>query len=246
MEAVKATLGDYARTSDFEAFLSRNSVGSPRNDIARLAGARFVASVEVEEGKKLAESLIKMLTGGDTITARLLHKEFFEFQPAFKLWLAANHTPRVRDDDEAMWRRILRVPFVHTIPKERRDPKIKAHLRNAAEAGPAVLAWMLRGCLDWKQDGLRVPQTVEEATQEYRESQDPLRGFIADCCVLTLDAWTSSADLMKEYRRWSEERGERHLLGGNAFTERLKAYGCVPRTQGNTRGWRGVGLAGGG
>lgn len=245
METIKATLSDYARTSDFEAFLSRREVGSPRNDIARLAGARFVASIEVDEGKKLAEGLVKMLTGGDTVTARFLHKEFFEFRPAFKLWLAANHAPRVRDDDEAMWRRILRVPFVHTIPKARRDPKIKAHLRDAATAGPAVLAWMLRGCLDWQRDGLRVPPAVEEATQEYRESQDPLKDFIADCCVLMPTAWTPTADLRNEYERWAKERGERYLLVGNAFIARLKAHGCAPKVRLNVRGWLGVGLAGG-
>jgi putative DNA primase/helicase len=245
METIKAALGDYARTSDFEAFLSRRDVGSPRNDIARLVGARFVASIEVDEGKKLAEGLVKVLTGGDTVAVRFLHKEFFEFRPAFKLWLAANHAPRVRDDDEAMWRRILRVPFVHTIPKAQRDPKIKAQLRDAATAGSAVLAWMLRGCLDWQRDGLRVPQAVEEATQEYRESQDPLKDFIAECCVLMPGAWTPTADLRAEYERWTKERGERHPLVGNAFTARLKAHGCAPKVRSNVRGWLGVGLAGG-
>ncbi|HEY0376412.1 MAG TPA: phage/plasmid primase, P4 family [Pyrinomonadaceae bacterium] len=245
METIKAALGDYARTSDFEAFLSRRDVGSPRNDIARLAGARFVASIEVDEGKKLAEGLVKVLTGGDTVAVRFLHREFFEFRPPFKLWLAANHAPRVRDDDEAMWRRILRVPFVHTIPKAQRDPKIKAQLRDAATAGPAVLAWMLRGCLDWQRDGLRVPQAVEEATQEYRESQDPLKDFIADCCVLTPATWTPTAALRAEYERWTKERGERHPLVGTAFTARLKARGCTPKVRLNVRGWLGVGLAGG-
>jgi putative DNA primase/helicase len=245
METIKAALGDYARTSDFEAFLSRRDAGGPRNDIARLAGARFVVSIEVDDGKRLAEGLVKALTGGDTVAARFLHRESFEFRPAFKLWLAANHSPRVRDDDEAMWRRILRVPFVNTIPKEQRKPNIKAQLRDAATAGPAVLAWMLRGCLDWQRNGLKIPQTVEEATQEYRESQDPLKDFLTDCCVLMPAAWASTAKLRAEYERWAKERGETHLLVGNAFTGRLKAHGCVPETRGNVRGWLGVGLAGG-
>ena len=245
IETIKAALGDYAKTADFEAFLSRRDVGSPRNDIARLAGARFVSSIEVDEGKRLAEGLIKMLTGGDTVTVRFLHKEFFEFRPAFKLWLAANHAPRVRDDDEAMWRRILRVPFVHSIPKAQRDPNIKAQLRDATTAGPAVLAWMLRGCLDWQRDGLKVPQAVEEATQEYRESQDPLKDFLTECCVLMPSAWVSTAELRVEYERWVKEQGERHLLVGNAFTARLKAHGCAPKARANVRGWLGVGLLGG-
>lgn len=242
IETIKAALGDYAKTADFEAFLSRRDAGSPRNDIARLASARFVASIEVDEGKKLAEGLIKMLTGGDTVTARFLHKESFEFRPAFKLWLAANHAPRIRDDDEAMWRRILRVPFMHSIPKARRDPNIKAHLREPATAGPAVLAWMLHGCLDWQSYGLKVPQAVEEATQEYRDSQDPLKDFLAECCVLAPAAWTPTSGLRTEYERWAKERGEKHLLVGNGFTERLKAHGCVPKVRANVRGWLGIGL----
>lgn len=242
IETIKTVFGDYAKTADFEAFLSRHDVGRPRNDLARLAGARFIASVEVDEGKKLAEGLIKSITGGDTVTARFLHQEFFEFRPMFKLWLAANYAPRVRDDD-AIWRRILRVPFGYTIPKAQRDPSIKAYLRDAAVAGPAVLAWMLRGCLDWQRDGLRVPQSVEQATQEYRESQDPLKDFLAECCVLVPTAWVSTDELRTEYERWAKGRGERHLLIGNAFTGRLKAHGCTAKTRRNVRGWLGVGLA---
>jgi putative DNA primase/helicase len=97
-----------------------------RNDIAELAGRRFVVSIEVDEGRRLAQALVKLLTGGDTVRARFLYQEAFEFPPTFKLWLAANHAPHVRDDDTAMWRRILRVPFDRVIPKERKNPTLKA------------------------------------------------------------------------------------------------------------------------
>ena len=83
----------------------------PRAKGTELAGRRFVVSIEVDEGKKLAEGLTKLLTGGDTVRARLLYQQGFEFLPQFKLWLAANHEPKVKHDDTAMWRRILRVPF---------------------------------------------------------------------------------------------------------------------------------------
>ncbi len=132
LSAISAVLGDYAATADFESFLSSKGGfgGGPRNDIARLAGRRFVQSVEVDEGKKLAESLIKQITGGDTISARFLHQEYFEFVPSFKLWMAANFQPRVNADDAAMWRRILQIPFDQHIPEEERDPSIKLHLRD--------------------------------------------------------------------------------------------------------------------
>lgn len=79
-------------------------MGAPRNDIACLAGSRLVISSEVDEGKQLAEGLIKMITGGDTITARKLYQESFEFKPSFTLVLVANHAPKVSADDDAMWR----------------------------------------------------------------------------------------------------------------------------------------------
>ncbi len=242
LEALKAALGDYATTADFEAFLARREVGGARNDIARLAGARLVASIEVDEGKRLAEGLIKMLTGGDTITARFLYKEAFEFLPTFKLWLAANHAPKVRDDDEAMWRRILRVPFDQVIPKGERDPAVKKTLRNPAAAGPAILAWAVEGCLAWQHEGLGIPPAVEEATQEYRDEMDPLRDFLEDCCVLAPDAWVLTGDLRHAYESWAREQGEAHILRGRQFTDRLKVRGLKAERRHAGRGWRGVGL----
>ncbi len=116
MEALKATLGDYAKSADFESFVQRRDAGAVRNDIAELAGRRFVVSIEVDEGKKLAEGLVKLITGGDTVRARFLYQEAFDFVPQFKLWLAANHAPKVKHDDSAMWRRILRIPFENIVP----------------------------------------------------------------------------------------------------------------------------------
>ena len=241
LEAIKSALGDYAMTADFEALLSRRDVGGPRNDIARLAGARLVAASEVDEGKKFSHGLVKMLTGGDTITARKLYQEAFEFRPTFKLWLAANHAPKLRADDDAMWRRIIRVPFTHIVM--RCDRRVKAHVRDVSKSGSAILAWMVQGCLDWQKHGLRVPQLVEAATADYRESQRPLRDFLSDCCLLNPAVWVSTSDLRSEYERWAKGRGDCNPLMGNSFTEELKAYGLEPRKRQNTRGWQGIGLS---
>jgi putative DNA primase/helicase len=138
-EAIKAVLGEYGKSADFETFISRRDGGAIRNDVAELAGRRFVVSIEVDEGKKLAEGLVKLLTGGDTVRARFLYQEAFDYVPQFKLWLAANHAPKVRHDDSAMWRRILRIPFDQVVPKEKRDPSLKARLKDVNESGPAVL-----------------------------------------------------------------------------------------------------------
>jgi P4 family phage/plasmid primase-like protien len=253
VESLKATLGDYALTADFETFLAKKGDGGVRNDVARLAGARFVASIEVEEGKKLAEGLVKQLTGGDTVTARFLFAESFEFTPTFKLWLAVNSAPRVTDQDGAIWRRILRVPFEHTVPKEKRDRTIKATLKNPAVGGPAILAWLVAGCLAWQREGLGVPPVIEAATAQYRADQDPLREFYAQCCVFEAQAWVASAALYATYQAWARENGVRQnqVLTNTLVGRRLRARGCVQKTgeiadatgqRKKARGWTGVRL----
>ncbi len=245
--AIKATLGDYATTADFETFVKRRDAGGPRNDIARLAGSRLVVSIEVDEGKQLAEGLVKMVTGGDTITARKLYQESFEFKPAFKLWLVANHAPKVDPDDDAMWRRIRLIPMICQVPEDLRDPKVKAHLTNPAIAGPAILQWLLKGCLDWKREGLKIPTVVQQATAEYRASQDSFGDFISDCCILEADTWVSSEDLREQYASWSSEHSDGRLNGNGltdkAFAKKLQRFGCSSRKgTGGVRGWSGIRL----
>jgi putative DNA primase/helicase len=250
VEAIKATLGDYAQTADFETFIKRRNVGAPRNDIACLAGSRLVISSEVDEGKQLAEGLVKMLTGGDTITARKLYQESFEFKPSFKLVLVTNHAPKVSADDDAMWRRIRVIPMVCQVPKESRDPKVKAHLTNPTLAGPAILQWLIEGCLMWQKDGLKIPDVVQQATDEYRTSQDSFADFVSECCILQTGAWVSIKDLREEYETWSSERGEGWANSGyidaQAFSAKLLALGLV-RKKGTAgvRGWSGIKLDGG-
>jgi putative DNA primase/helicase len=187
-----------------------------------------------------------MLTGGDTVRARFLYEEGFEFLPQFKLWLAANHAPKVRDDDTAMWRRILRVPFENVVPKDKRNPALKALLKDPARSGPAILAWAVEGCLRWQESGLSVPQVVETATEQYRLEQDPLRDFLADQCVMRTEAWVSSKRLRVVYDDWCRANGQKHPLGPQAFNERLRSRGCaekIGREGGEVaRGWQGIGL----
>ena len=244
IEALKATLGDYASTSDFETFIKKQSSSGPRNDIARLAGVRFVSSVEVDDGKQLAEALIKSITGGDKITSRFLFQESFEFLPKFKLLLAANHKPKLRSDDDAIWRRILQVPFDQSIPEGKRDPSIKARLRDTSLSGPAILAWAVKGCQAWLALGLGIPPAVTEATEAYREEMDPLREFVQEKCSLSPENWVSSRDLFQEYFIWAKDNGLRHPLEQRAFGSNLKAMGLkqATRNSGRVRGWLGIGL----
>jgi putative DNA primase/helicase len=219
-------MGEYAAKADFESFIARRDSGGPRNDIARLAGARLVLSIEVDEGKRLAEGLVKQLTGGDCITARFLYRESFEFVPQFKLWLAANDAPRVRDDDAAMWRRILRIPFEHSIPKEKRDPRVEATLLDPAVGGSAILAWAVRGCREWQERGLDVPESITRATEAYRVENDPLRDFINGRFIVAPEAWITKAALRRAYETWCAENGNKYPLGPKKFSERIRALGA--------------------
>jgi putative DNA primase/helicase len=228
-------------TADFESFLKRRGDAGIRNDIARLWAARIVFSVEVDEGKALAEGLLKMLTGGDTAVARFLYREPFEFMPRFTLWLAANERPRVRAEDAAIWRRILQVPFTQVIPEDERDERVKIELRSNPDVRAAILAWAVNGCLAWQREGLAVPECVRDYTNEYRAENDPVREWLADRCLLDAGAWTSTASLRESYEGWCEANGEKPL-GMTGLRNALRGRGLVPEKRGAERGWCGIAI----
>lgn len=225
-EALRAALGDYAATADPETFLvSHRDGGAPRADIARLHGRRLVVGVEVDQGRHMAEGLVKQLTGGDTVVARHLYRDHFEFRPQFKLWIFANDAPRVRDDDDAVWRRLRLVPFVHPVPREQRDPQLKLTLRDPKVGGPAILTWAVAGCLLWQREGLGIPPVIDAATRGYREAQDPVADFVAECCVVEEGAWSTVEELYSAYVLWAKGAGERHPLSKKGFANRLDRHG---------------------
>ena len=251
IEALKSVFGDYSKTADFETFLSRNFVGGIRNDVAELAGARLVSSIEVDEGKKLAEGLVKLITGGDTVRARFLYQESFEFIPQFKLWLVANHKPAVNPDDLAMWRRIIVIPFKHVIPENERDPQVKAMLKNPKEAGAAVLAWAVQGCLRWQEYGLCVPKTVRDETEDYKKEMDPIKQFLDECCVIDGSAKTSCHQFTERFNNWlsdnySENEAKTKAQGFSAKLKNLGFKQKSARIDDNdgkvVRAWHGFGL----
>jgi putative DNA primase/helicase len=228
LEAIKQALGEYAMTADFETFLKRRGEAGIRNDVARLNGARLVVSVEVDEGKALAEGLLKQLTGGDAVAARFLYRETFEFYPVLKLWLVANARPRVNAEDDAMWRRIVQVPFTEVIPETERDERVKLRLRNDPGVQAAILAWAVEGCLEWQQSGLLIPERVRAYTADYRAENDQVGEWLDDCCALESVAWTSVGDLRRSYESWCETSGERPL-GAKKFGAILEAKGYTAR-----------------
>lgn len=204
MEVIGAMLGDYAKRTPSEAIMVRQFEGIS-NDIARLKGARFVTASEVEDGKRLNESLIKSLTGGDTISARFLYAEPFEFRPEFKLWVSGNHKPRIRGTDDGIWRRILLIPFDVTIPPAERDGMLKEKLLLEL---PGIFAWAVEGCKMWQSEGLGRPAEIEAAIQEYREEMDPLADFLEERTVKDSTARVGAADLWQAFAAWTEKANQ--------------------------------------
>lgn len=240
IQAIIGALGDYARTADFETFLVQKHAGGPKNDVARLAGSRFVASIEVEQGKRLAQGLVKQLTGGDVVTARFLYSEAFEFKPQMKLWLVVNDLPHVSADDSGMWRRIERIPFEHVVPKEKRNPAVKKELCDVRISGPAVLAWLVQGALAWQMVGLRTPSRIVDATREYRATEDHFAQFVAECCTHPSTSSCTRRDLRSAYDGWYGARGP---LSQKAFNEKVRELaGITEKTIHGVRWWVGVAL----
>jgi putative DNA primase/helicase len=204
LEAVGGVMGDYALVTMVDTLMVRYGSTVP-NDVARLRGARLVVAVEPEEGQRLAEGRVKQLTGGDRIAARFLRQEFFEFRPEFKLFLATNHKPDVRGTDDAIWRRVRMVPFAVRIPEAEQDKTLRDKL--AAEAA-GILAWLVRGCLDWQRDGLGLAPAVRAATAGYRAEMDRLAGFLEECCILRPDAQVTVKALYEAHVAWCTANGE--------------------------------------
>lgn len=232
-------LGDYGLQSPVETLMvKKNGSGIP-NDVARLAGARMVAAVESEANQRLAESLVKALTGGERIPARFLHKEFFEFEPAFKLILSTNHKPRITGTDHAIWRRVRLCPFNVIIPEAEQDNELEKKLE--AEL-PGILRWAVEGCLAWQRDGLKPPEAVTGASKSYREESDMLGEFIEVCCNAVADATVTAKELYSAYVEWSEgnKDRERDRLNRVTFGRALAERGFEAGRNSQGRLWQGI------
>jgi len=237
LKTLTAMLADYGQTTRTETWMTKRP-GGVSNDVAALRGARFVSAVETDDGQRLAEGTVKALTGGDAVRARFLFQESFEFQPQFKIWLAANHKPEIRGTDHAIWRRIRLVPFNVTIPALERNAHLDAELRSEL---PGVLAWAVEGCLAWQREGLGEPLAVKEATADYKDEMDALAEFFVDRCEVGEHYQATAGELFAAYESWCQSNGEpkqsQRWLG-----LRLKERGFEQSKSKHSRFWKGIGL----
>lgn len=197
-------LGDYATSAPMDTFMEARGDRHP-TDLAGLRGARFVASIETEQGRRWNESKVKAITGGDKVSARFMRQDFFEYVPQFKLVIAGNHKPSIRNVDEAMKRRLHLIPFTVTVPPERRDGRLTERLLAERDG---ILAWAVEGCLAWQRDGLKPPACVVSATEEYFEAEDALGQWIEERCLLAKTHREGVSELFADWREWAERAGE--------------------------------------
>ena len=238
IDTLRYILGDYARAIASETLTeTKRAAGSASPDLADLIGARLALTTETEEGVALAESLLKALTGGDTLTARKLYSAPTQFTPQFKIIMSGNHKPLIKGNDDGIWRRVRLLPFTKTFDEGQRDTRLAEKLR--AEA-PHILAWMVEGCLSWQEQGLAdIPQTIRAATAEYKDDQDLIGAWLAECCLLAPAKECVSTTLYNSYKFWSDNNGLRSS-SSRVFSRRLTERGFSCRKSNSQQLWAGV------
>lgn len=249
LEAVHAMLGTYAKTIGWDAICAtskyQTAQDAPKPTLADLPGVRFVSASETSEGKTLDAAIFKRITGGDTIAVRPLYGKPFEYVPAFKLWLATNMPPNIDDTDDALWRRIIRLPFENMLEEDKIDKRFKNKLKTNRNCVNALFAWAVAGCLRWREEGLKPPQLVKDRTTELRASFNPLLEFFEECCEFGLEYSIPAGELREAYKAWANDAGAKPI-SDKEWSYRLEAYGCKKLQQRidgrKTKVWRGIRL----
>jgi P4 family phage/plasmid primase-like protien len=235
--ALLATFGpDYAMKCAPDMLMAKSHEVHP-TDRADLFGKRLVVAIETESGRRLNETMVKELTGGDRIRARRMREDFWEFSPTHTLIMATNHKPVVRGTDHGIWRRLKLIPFNVSVDDEHDDKTMPEKLL-AERTG--ILAWCVRGCLDWQRDGLVEPTKVKTATKEYREEQDVLGAFLDEHTTEDKKGKIRCGQLYERYKRWAEAGNER-IMTLTAFGEAMKERG-IQKTPRNGKSYLGIAL----
>jgi putative DNA primase/helicase len=202
--------GDYGQTAGAQIVLTKFGTAIP-TDIAALCGSRFISINETGESRAMDEAVVKTLTSVEPISARFLHRNFFNFVPTHHLWLSSNHKPRISGTDHGIWRRIRLIPFTQVFPLN-----LTLHEELESEL-PGILAWVVAGASKWYREGLEIPLEISRATKAYRSEQDVLDDFLKECCDEGPDCEILSKDLYELYKNWAKESGEdvwsKKLLG---------------------------------
>lgn len=243
-ETLSKLLGDYGTKIRTESIMSKDYVSggdTPNPEVAKLRGKRFVLASEVSDGHKLNEALVKDITGGDTISARFLNQNSFEFSPQCKLWMYGNHKPVVKGTDDGIWRRIKLIPFNVTIPENEVDPLLIDKLTNEL---PGILNWAIDGLKQLQKDSYLIdePEIIKKETKSYREEMDIIGLFLKDC-DFTFDSSLKypCKDVYQSYTEYCKENGF-YVLSHRRVSDYLKSKGVVSEAgTGNQKSYKGLG-----
>ena len=226
-------MGDYALASPIETFTAA-AYDRHATELARLQGARLVTASEPAQGKLWNEARIKLLTGGDKISARFMYQNLFEFEPQLKLVISGNHRPSFRVVNEAIRRRLHLIPFAQSFRKP--DRELAEKLK---EEAAGILAWMIEGCSDWLRIGLAPPPAVRQATEIYLEAEDTFGEWLKTCCHRVPAGWTGTGPLHGSWAEFAREKGE-EPGSEKTFAEQMQQRGYEPKRRNTGRGFLGV------
>lgn len=239
VETTCKILGDYFVGTPFSTLTAKRDQQASTADLASLAGARFVVASEPPPNVQLNTATVKYLTGGDTITARLLYRDFFSFTPEFKLAIVTNDRPHIAENSHAVWRRVHLVPFTVQITPEERDENFKARVW---EERKGVLRWLVDGCSMWQVERLSPPEAVIAANAEYRSEEDEFGAFLEERCVLGVpDTQTRASAIVSAYNKWAKENGT-DGISAKGMAGKLRHRGLKNKKSNGTIVWVGVGL----
>ncbi len=254
IETLTGLLKGITTTTPFSTFEMKPSGGIP-NDIAALKGSRLVMASEGEQGRQMAESLIKRLTGGDTISARFMRKEFFEFTPTFLILLATNYKPNFRGQDFGLWRRVKLLPFDRTFTEKDKDRYLTAKFlgkrvpaaayRDGEDFGDGpigILAWCVEGAVEWAKEGLHDPAVITKATAEFKETSDALAEFYAEHLTKDPNGRIKGQDVWGLYQDWCEDEqlDKKERWKRSTFWKALEERGAVKTLPGGSVSFRGI------
>lgn len=249
VETMRRLLGDYAVKMPASALMAGGPQTSANPEIARLFGARFAYASEGDDGARLAEGMVKELTSNETITARFLYSDPFDFFPTFKVYFSTNHAPIVRDTSAGMWRRIKRIPFDARLADDNEDPTDDRPRKDLRLKGklvsefPGILNWLIAGFQDWQTNGLGTAKEVDDATAAYREEMDDFKRFIDEACVLAQNTQSRAKSLYLAYSEWADDNGFKPVSAtkfGTKLSERAQEL-AISRTK-DYKGWVWVGI----
>jgi P4 family phage/plasmid primase-like protien len=217
---LRALFGEYGEPADIQTFMGKVSP-MVYNDLADLFGARLVTASENSESDRLNDGLVKMVTGNDPVTACRKYENPFKYIPGFKVWLGVNHKPIVNDGSKAIFNRVKLIPFEVVFDATNWDLTLEEKLKSEL---PGIVAWAVRGCHDWLENGFRIPDRVKAAVEEYQRESDVVGEFIEEQCLIQEDFSVRSSDLYEGYVDWAKSRGMR-AMSGKAFARKLEAKG---------------------